>query len=96
MDMLVKKAWELYRHTARFPVKTIHTATIWLEEKHCKKPSEKVAVAIALHYLILALRYDPGMESAIAQEYCGRAVRWQIKGCESSAVPLSAKATEDQ
>jgi hypothetical protein len=53
MDMLVKKAWELYRHTARFPVKTIHTATIWLEEKHCKKPSEKVAVAIALHYLIL-------------------------------------------
>jgi hypothetical protein len=96
MDLLVKKAWDLYRHTERFPVETIHTATIWLEEKHAKTPGEKIAMAIALHYLILALRYDPSMESAIAQEYCGRAVRWQIKACESSAVPLPAKVTEDQ
>ena len=96
MDLLVKKAWDLYRHTKTFPVETIHTATIWLEEKHRKTPSEKIAMAIALHYLLLALRYDPSMELAIAQEYCGRAVRWQIKACQLSAVPLSAKTMEDQ
>jgi hypothetical protein len=71
MDLLVKKAWDLYRHTERLPVETIHTATIWLEEKHAKAPGEKIAMAIALHYLILALRYDPSMESAIAQDTAG-------------------------
>jgi hypothetical protein len=96
MDLLVKKAWDLYRHTARFPVETIHTATIWLEEKHKKTPGEKIAMAIALHYLILALRYDPSMESAVAQEYCARAVRWQITTCDSSPVLLVTKVTEDQ
>ncbi len=36
MDTLVQKAWELYQHTAGFPVETILTATVWLEEKHHK------------------------------------------------------------
>ena len=61
MDSLIQKAWELYQHTARFPVETILTATVWLEEKHRKAPGEKIAMAIALHYLILALRHDAGM-----------------------------------
>ena len=96
MDTLVQKAWELYQHTALFPVETILTATVWLEEK-CRKtpPGEKIALAIALHYLILALRHDAGMGSATAEEYCARAARWQVRACESSAVTPTAKATED-
>jgi hypothetical protein len=95
MDTLIQKAWELYQHTARFPVETILTATVWLEEKHRKAPGEKIAMAIALHYLILALRHDAGMKSAAAEEYCARAARWNAMACESSAAALAAKATEE-
>jgi hypothetical protein len=96
MDTLVQKAWELYQHTARFPVETILTATFWLEEKHRKVPGEKLAMAIALHYLILALRDDPGMESQSAQEYCAHAARWQARACESSSAAPASKAVEDK
>ena len=95
MDTLVQKAWELYQHTARFPVETILTATVWLEEKHRKTPGENIAMAIALHYLILALRHDAGMESEIARDYGARAARWQARACESNAVAPTAKATEE-
>lgn len=94
MDILVQKAWELHQHTARFPVETILTATVWLEEKHRKTPGERIAMVIALHYLILALGHDPGIGSAAAEEYCARAARWQAKACESNAVSISTKATE--
>jgi hypothetical protein len=94
MDPLVQKAWELYRHTARFPVETILTAIVWLEEKHRKMPGEKIALAIALHYLILALRQDPSMESPMAQEYCARAARWQNIACQGPLDTLAAKNTE--
>jgi hypothetical protein len=77
METLVQKAWELYQHTARFPVETILTTTAWLEEKHRKTPGDKIAMAIALHYLILALRHDTAMESEMAREYCAGAARWQ-------------------
>jgi hypothetical protein len=87
MDILVQKAWELYQHTARFPVETILTATFWLEEKHRKTPSVKVAMAIALHYLILALRDDAGMASEMAQEYCARAARWQAMRAKRPSRP---------
>lgn len=78
MDTLVQKAWELYQRTAGFRVETILTAIVWLEEKHRKTPDGKIAMAIALHYLILALHEDPTVESEIAQEYCARAARWQV------------------
>ncbi|HYJ13979.1 MAG TPA: hypothetical protein VE170_00710 [Candidatus Limnocylindria bacterium] len=95
MDTLVQKAWELYQHTALFPVETILTATVWLEQKYRKTPGEKIALAIALHYLILALRHDAGMGSATAEEYCARAARWQARACESNAVAPTAKGTEE-
>ena len=95
MDTLVDKAWNLHRLTARFPIETILTATAWLEERHRKAPGDKIAVAIALHYLILALRHDVGMESAAAEEYCARAARWQAMACEASGATLAPKATED-
>jgi hypothetical protein len=78
MDTLIQRAWELYQHTAHFSVETILTATVWLEEKHRKAPSDKVALAIALHYLLLALRQDLDMKSTLAQEYCARAARWRL------------------
>jgi hypothetical protein len=95
MDTLVQKAWELYQHTAKFPVETILTATVWLEAKHRKTPGDRIAMAIALHYLILALRQDASMESAVAREYCARAARWQMTACESTVAALAAKATEN-
>ncbi|HWP23066.1 MAG TPA: hypothetical protein VNM15_02620 [Candidatus Binatia bacterium] len=95
MDTLVRKAWELYQYTAGFSVETILMATVWLEEKHRKTPSDKIAMAIALHYLILALRQDASMESEIARDYCTRAARWQTTACESTVAALVAKATED-
>lgn len=95
MDTLVQKAWELYQHTTNFPVETILTATVWLEEKHRKTPGDKIAMAIALHYLILALRQDASMKSAVAREYGARAARWQSTACESTVAALAAKATED-
>jgi hypothetical protein len=77
-----------------FSVETILAATVWLEEKHCKTPRERIAMAIALHYLILALRHHAGAGSAIAEEYCVRAARWQAKAGESGARARAAKATE--
>ncbi|MDP9129782.1 MAG: hypothetical protein M3N35_05300 [Candidatus Binatota bacterium] len=88
MDTVVQKAWGLYQHTARFPVETILTTTVWLEEKHRKTPGEKIAMEIAL-------RHDAGMGSATAKEYCARAARWPARACESSAVAPTANATEE-
>jgi hypothetical protein len=95
MDFLIEKALELYKHTARVPVKTILTATRWLEEKHRKSPSGKLAQAIVMHYLLIALRYDPGIESKIAREYCARAARWQALACASTRATFPAKAIEE-
>jgi hypothetical protein len=52
-------------------------------------------MAIALHYLILALRHDTAMESEMAREYCAGAARWQKTACESTVAALAAKATEE-
>jgi hypothetical protein len=90
MDSLVRQAWELYRHTAGFPVETILTAAVWLEEKHRKKPNAELAMVIAQHYLILALRHDGGAESATAETYCACATRWHKKANESASFRRSA------
>jgi hypothetical protein len=95
METLIQRAWELYQHTARFRVETILTATVWLEEKHRKAPSDKVAMAIALHYLLLALRQDADLESALAQEYCARAARWQTVACGWTECEQLAKMSRE-
>jgi hypothetical protein len=68
MIPLVEKAWDLYQATAWFPLETICTATVWLEERYRRAPSSKVAMAIAAHYLILAMRHEAGLKSEVAQE----------------------------
>jgi hypothetical protein len=95
MDLLIQKAWELYQVTARVPVETILTTAAWLEEKFRQTADGKIALAIALHYLLLALRQDFDMESALAQGYCARAARWHAMACDSGGVALPAKVTRE-
>jgi hypothetical protein len=95
MDALMQRAWELYQHTARFSVETVLTGTVWLEEKHRETPDDKVAMAISLQYLILAVRHDAGMESQIARDYYARAARWQTVACSWMESDLSAKMSRE-
>jgi hypothetical protein len=95
MEILVDKAWELCQHTKRFSIETILKATLWLEERHRTTPCAKIAMAIALHYLILAMRQTGGIESDSAQEYCARAVRWQTVARQSVAGALASKAADE-
>lgn len=94
MDSLVQKAWELYRLTARFRIETIVKATNWLEEKYRQAPDGRIAMVVALHYLLLALRDDCTMISESAQEYCSRAARWQEEARHRMAdCPLATHST---
>jgi hypothetical protein len=92
METLIAKAWDLHRLTARFPSETILEATRWLEARHCKAPSDKVAGAIALHYVLLALREDSTLESKRAQDYCMRAARWLVVAWENERAISLAKS----
>ena len=98
MDTLIRKAWELYQHTAHFRVETILTATVWLEEKHRKAPSDKVALAIAVHYLLLALRQDLDMESVRSRRSIALAPRagrlWRAVG-RSPISPRKCRGSTD-
>jgi hypothetical protein len=95
MDALIKKAWELDQLIAGVPVETILTAAVWLEEKFRQKNDGKIALAVALHYLLLALRNDIDMESPLAQEYCQRAAEWQRMAAESGGVALPVKVARE-
>ena len=83
MDTLVDKAWNLHRLTGHFPIETILEATHWLEARYRKARGDKVALAIALHYVLLALREDATLESKRAQDYCASAARWQVLAWEN-------------
>jgi hypothetical protein len=77
MIPLIEKAWELHQLTLHVPPETILRATLWLEDNHRERPCYKTAMTIALHYLILAFHYHAGSKRDVAQEFCGRAARWQ-------------------
>ncbi len=91
MDTLVDKAWNLHRLTAHFPIETILEATHWLEARHRKAPGDKVAMAIALHYVLLALREDATLESKRARDYCASAARWQVLAWENQRTVCADK-----
>jgi hypothetical protein len=74
----MNKAWNLHRLSGHFPIETILEATHWLEGRYCKAPGDKIAVAIALHYVLLALHEDATLESKRAQDYCASSARWQV------------------
>lgn len=76
MNSLVDKAWKFHQATAGFPVETIWRTMAWLEDRYRRTRCRKVAIAIAVHYLILAIRHEEGVESEVAQEYCAYALHW--------------------
>jgi len=92
MDTLVDKAWNLHRLTGHFPIETILEATHRLEARHRQAPGDKVAVAMALHYVLLALREDATLESKRAQDHCACAARWQVIAWENERIVSQIKS----
>jgi hypothetical protein len=75
-DPLVQKAWEVRHQAERFPIAVLREAATWLEEKYRTAPSKEIAVALALQYLILAMRRAQTSPTA-AKEYFARALYWR-------------------
>ena len=75
---LIQVAWELHQRTRNCPEAMLVNATRWLEDCYGKAPDWKTAFAIAVHYVVLALRQ---METETdrgdaATDYLSLAVRW--------------------
>jgi hypothetical protein len=75
-DSLVQKAWEVRYQAERFPIEVLLEAAVWLEEKYRKAPSKEVAGALALQYLILAMRRAQTSPTA-AKDYFAQALHWR-------------------
>lgn len=93
-DPLVQKAWEIRRPAEHFPVEVLLEAAVWLEEKYQKTPSKEIAIALAIQYLVLAMRRAQASPVA-AKEYFSRAMHWREKAVyalpvlQSLLAPLS-------
>lgn len=75
-DSLIQKAWEIRHQAECFPVEIILKATLWLEEKYRQSPQVETATAIALQYLVLAMRRAQ-TSPAQAKEYLSHALHWR-------------------
>ena len=75
-DPLIQKAWEVRQQSEHFPVEVLREAATWLEEQYCKAPSKEMAVALALQYLILAMRRAQTSPTA-AKDSFSRALQWR-------------------
>jgi len=75
-DPLIQKAWEVRQQSERFPVAVLREAATWLEEQYRQAPSKEIAVALALQYLILAMRRAQTSPTA-AKDYFSRALHWR-------------------
>ena len=75
-DPLVQNAWEVRHQAERFPIEVLLEAAVWLEEKYRKAPSKEIAGALALQYLILAMRRAQTSPTA-AKDYFSWALRWR-------------------
>lgn len=75
-DPLVLKAWEIRQHAECFPIEVILKATAWLEERHQQTPQAETAIAIALQYMVLAMRRTQ-THPILAKEHFSRAMHWR-------------------
>jgi hypothetical protein len=75
-DPLIRKAWEIRQQSERFPIEVRREAATWLEEKYRTAPSKEIAVALALQYLMLAMRRAQTSPTA-AQDSFARALHWR-------------------
>jgi hypothetical protein len=91
LDPWIEKAWQINLQTERFPEKTILKATLWLENKHRREPHWKTAVAITLHYLILAIREELQKRPDVVEHYLTQAALWQ----KESVNQLARNATAE-
>lgn len=85
-DPVVRKAWALCQQTAQCPLEVILEATIWLEEQHRRAPHCHTAIAIALQYLLLAMRRELRTRPGVAKDYFSRAVRWREEAARLAGV----------
>jgi hypothetical protein len=75
-DPLIQKAWEVRLQSEHFPIAVLREAATWLEEKYRTAPSKEIAVALALQYLILAMRRSQISPTA-AKDYFAQALHWR-------------------
>jgi len=75
-DPLVQKAWEMREQAECFPIEVILKATFWLEERYQQTPEAQTAIAIALQYMVLAMR-RAHTSPMLAREYLARALLWR-------------------
>jgi hypothetical protein len=75
-DPLVQKAWEVRRQAEHCPIEVLLEAAVWLEEKYRTAPSKEIAGALALQYLVLAMRRAQ-VSPTTAKEYFSRAMHWR-------------------
>lgn len=101
MDSLMRKACELGEKTAHCNVEVILSATLWMEEKYRDAPKGKIAVMIALHYLMLAIRSEYRTKPQAIEEHIARALHWWKAASgdqcwNSPAVGQEGSANKDQ
>jgi hypothetical protein len=73
---LIRKACELGEKTGHFRTEVIFKATLWMEEKYREAPEAKIAVMIALHYMILAMRQESRTQPHTVEDYITQALAW--------------------
>ncbi|MGB7951828.1 MAG: hypothetical protein WCH75_29425 [Candidatus Binatia bacterium] len=76
MDSLIHEAGKLGEKTAHCHVDVILKATVWMEEKYRQAPNGKIAVMIALHCLMLAMRREYQTEPHTVEEQITHALHW--------------------
>jgi|GEM_PF-2096480 len=75
-DPLIQKAWDLRCHAENYPLEVLLEAAAWLEEKYRQAPRKDIAGALALQFLILAMRRAQ-TSTTTAKEYFSRALHWR-------------------
>lgn len=94
LDPLVQKAWEILQQAECFPIEIILKATAWLEEKYQQTPEAETAIAIALQYMVLAMRRVQ-TSPVLAQEYLARAMYWREDarhGMHQQSLPITVQS----
>jgi hypothetical protein len=94
----MRKLWQLHGLTAGLRATTILTATRWLEHEYRHVPYGNVALAIAIHYLLLAMRgEDTNDESSSVENHllrpgrCREEARRWIETASGSAPRAGAR-----
>jgi hypothetical protein len=95
MDSLLHNFWHLHRLLAHLRTTTLVTATRSLEQEYRQVSDNKVAMAIAVHYLLLALRDEAAGKRGMAENavshpgHCRDEARRWVETALARDVPAS-------